>query len=415
MKIAIIGGGISGLLTAYLLREKAEVVVYEKNDWIGGHSHTVHINEEDEQIPVDTGFIVYNETNYPIFTKLLAQLDVKTIATQMSFCVHCERSGLQFNPRSFDTLFAQRGNLLSPSFWRMLWEAKSFRSNFAQLMEIDDEELTVKDYLKSQGYSDMFLEKLILPLAASIWSSPKETVEKFPLKMFVTFFKNHGFLGYRRQYHWRTVLGGSENYVKKLTAPLEGSIRLNSAVAKVVRREDCVEVIGAGGKCESYDQIVFACHSDEALQILADGATEAEREILSALPYQKNDVLLHCDTSILPQEEKLWASWNYFIPKEESAAVCISYDMNILQSLPRKREYLVTLNQRKQIAKEKVLGEYEYSHPQYMPGAMAAQSRHSEISSVNRTHYCGAYWRYGFHEDGAFSAVRVAKALGVDF
>ena len=413
MRVAIIGGGISGLLTAHLLRDEVDLAVFEKQDWIGGHSHTVELEEEHGSLSVDTGFIVFNEENYPIFSKLSQELEVETIPAEMSFGVHCEESGLQYNARSFDTLFAQRSNLFSPSFWRMLWEARYCRKSFPKLVEIEDENLSVKEYLQAEGYSNSFIEKMILPLAASIWSSPKSSVEAFPLKLFVTFFKNHGFLGHRRQYHWRTVKGGAKRYVEKLIQGFADSIFKNTSVERVLRRDSRVELYLQDGRRDDFDEVIFACHSDEALKLLGDGATEDEREILSALPYQENEVVLHWDRSLLPRQKKLWASWNYFIPKGEQESVCISYDMSILQSLAGEREYIVTLNQRDRVDEARILGSYEYSHPQFLPGALAAQRGHSIISGKNRSHYCGAYWRYGFHEDGAMSALRVANAFGV--
>ncbi len=411
MKIAIIGTGISGMVTAYLLSESHEVTVFEKNDYIGGHTHTVDVEAGAKSYPVDTGFIVFNEVTYPNFVKLLRRLDVPWKNSRMTFSLRCEQTGLEFCPSSLDSLFAQRRNLLRPSFYRMVMDIFRFRGEALRLLETLDDQVTLADYLEREKYSSLFIEKFILPMGAAIWSADPLRFRQFPARYFVEFFHNHGFLKARNQFQWLVVQGGSRNYVEKLVKPFAGNIRLNSPVVSITRGDDHVEVQSQAGGTERFDAVVLAVHSDEALALLSD-PSDAEREILSAIPYQENLTVLHTDSTLLPRLRKCWAAWNYYVPRESRERVALTYDMNILQGLEAPVEFCVTLNRQDEIDPAKAVRKILYSHPVYNPAGRSAQGRRDEISGIRRTYYCGAYWSYGFHEDGVKSALAVCKHFG---
>jgi len=409
MRTAIVGTGIAGLAAAHRLRGRHDVVLYERNDYVGGHSHTVDVRADGTTVPVDTGFIVFNERNYPLFTALLDELAVPTLSTLMTFSLRCDRTGLEYNPHSLSTLFVQRRNLLSPWFWRIFWDVGRFRRSFEALADLDDETLSLGEYLRGHGYSRQFIEKFIVPLGAAVWSAPATDIEDFPVKTFATFFRNHGFLGLRRHYHWRTVRGGSRSYVQRLTAPLASAIRPSTPVRSVRRCGDRVEV-ATDGAVEAFDHVILACHSDEALALLADGPP-LERQVLGAIPYRPNDVVLHTDSTILPRARAAWACWNYLVPTDDTAGVTVTYDMNLLQSLGTSEEYCVSLNLTTRLDPSRVVARFTYDHPTYGPGAPAAQAQWSAISGRSRVHFAGAYWGYGFHEDGIRSGYRAADAI----
>ncbi len=411
MKIAIIGAGISGLTAAWLLMKSHDIVIYEANDYAGGHTHTIDVQAEGTCYAVDTGFIVFNEVTYPTFCRLLADLEVPSQQAPMEFSVRNLGSGVEFSPRTVGTLFAQGRNVFSLSFYRMLIEAMRLQSEFDHIIE-GTMEMEIDRFLSGRGYSRRFIEELIIPLGASLWSSGPEEFRNFPVGNFARFFKNHGFLKRGKGLTWRVVRGGSRRYVEPLIARLGDRLRLSSPVKSLERTADSVILEEAGGEKKPFDHAVIAVHSDQALALLSS-ATEREREILGAIPYQENQVMLHTDTSLLPKRRALWASWNYLIPEKSRERVAVTYDMNILQSLHATREFLVTLNNPSGISKDTVIGTYTYHHPIYRPVAMEAQKRHAEISGQNRTHFCGAYWGYGFHEDGAKSALTACTPLGV--
>jgi predicted NAD/FAD-binding protein len=411
MKIAIVGGGISGLATAHLLCREHEVTVFEANPYPGGHTQTHDVLLGGKTWAVDTGFIVFNERTYPNFLKLLDRLGVPSQRTEMSFSVVDQHSGLQYRSTNLNTLFAQRRNLLSPAFWGLLLEIFRFNRESAVLYGSADMALTLGGYLKANGYSKPFIDEFIVPMGAAIWSADPARFLDFPAAAFVTFFTNHGILNMKDQPKWRVVTGGSHQYVKPLCAPFRNHLRLSTPVEKVRRFADRVEVAPRGGAPESFDQVVLACHSDQALALLADPSA-AERELLGAIPYQKNDTVLHTDSSLLPPLLLARASWNCLIPARPQASVCLTYWMNRLQSLPAPEEFCVTLNSPGEIKAEKVIKRLVYHHPVYSTAAFEAQRRHEEISGVNRTWYCGAYWGYGFHEDGLKSALAVCKKFG---
>ena len=412
MRIAIIGSGISGMLAAYLLHRDHAVVIFEASDCIGGHTHTVDVTLGDMTLPVDTGFIVFNERTYPNFVHLLRTLQVPWQNSDMSFSVHCDRTGLEYCPSSLGRFFAQRRNLLRPAFWGMIREILVFRRHLLETASLP-ESVTLGQHLRERGYSRAFREYFIVPMGAAIWSSEPRRFEAMPACMFARFFANHGFLNVRDQPQWLVIKGGSREYAKVLTAPFRDRIRLNCPVHSVRRLPDGVEIESTNGSSERFDHAIMAVHSDQALHLLAD-PTEAERAVLGAIGYQDNQVVLHTDTSLLPERRKAWASWNYRIPREPLATVAVTYNMNMLQSLQSDRVFCVTLNATQRIDPEGIVQRMVYAHPVYTPRALAAQRRHGEISGVNHTHYCGAYWGNGFHEDGVNSALAVCRFFGKD-
>jgi uncharacterized protein len=411
MKVAVIGTGISGLTAAYLLHQDFDLTLYESNGYVGGHTNTVEVELPEGRYAVDTGFIVFNEVTYPSFCRLLKRLGVDSQPSRMTFSVKCEKTGLEYNTHNLNSFFAQRKNLISISFWRMILEIFRFRSRFDHYLETKEEETPLLLTLQEQGFSSRFIDQFITPLGSSLWSADPQRFREFPLRTFVRFFKNHGFLDIRNPFPWRVIRGGSKRYVEKLTAGFTDRIRTNMPVLGIQRFEDRVEVIDQSGERASYDQVILAVHSDQALALLTD-ATPAERDILGAIPYQENDTVLHTDSRILPERRWIWASWNYLIPKERQNRAALTYDMNILQNLDASREFCVTLNRTEAIDPEDIEARFMYHHPVFTTRAPQVQKRHQEISGRNRTHYCGAYWGYGFHEDGVNSALPVARWFG---
>ncbi|MDX5372137.1 MAG: FAD-dependent oxidoreductase [Pseudomonadaceae bacterium] len=412
MKIAIVGSGIAGLTSAYLLSRKHEISLFEAGDWIGGHTHTVDVEVQGRSFAIDTGFIVFNDWTYPNFIRLLDRLGVASQPTEMSFSVHDPVSGAEYNGNNLNSLFAQRSNLLRPAFWGMLRDILRF--NREALFDLAEQripaDMTLGAYLDSRGYGQRFVEHYIVPMGAAIWSMSLADMLAFPLQFFVRFFKNHGLLSVNDRPQWRVIAGGSRSYVAPLTAGFAERIRLNCPVQRVERDALGVLLHSPAG-AERFDKVVFACHSDQALALLAQ-PSETEREILGALRYADNDVVLHTDTRLLPQRRLAWASWNYRLggPSEYPAAV--TYNMNILQGIRSDTTFCVSLNQTAAIDPSKILGRYRYAHPQYSLAGIAAQARWEELCGVQHSYYCGAYWANGFHEDGVTSALRVARAFG---
>jgi predicted NAD/FAD-binding protein len=409
MKIAIIGTGISGLTAAWQLHRQHELTLFEANDYIGGHTHTVDVEVGGRQYAIDTGFIVFNDWTYPNFIALLDELGVASQATLMSFSVRCERTGLEYNGDNLNTLFAQRRNLFRPSFYRMIRDILRFNREAPALLN-SASDLSLNAYLQQQNYSREFCAHYILPMAASIWSAETALVGEMPARFFVQFFKNHGLLSVKHRPQWRVIQGGSRSYVERLTAPFRDRIRLNCPVATVSREPSQVLIKSKDSPAETFDAVIFACHSDQALQLLAD-ATGPEREILGAIPYQENEAVLHTDIRLLPRCRRAWAAWNYHLPTQPQARVAVTYDMNILQGLYTPETFCVTLNRSAAIDPARILYRTTYHHPVFTEAGVAAQARRAEISGVNRTGYCGAYWSYGFHEDGVNSGLAVARDL----
>ncbi len=412
MNIAIIGSGISGLTSAYLLNRSHEITLFEAGDWVGGHTHTVDVTVDGRHYAVDTGFIVFNNWTYPNFIRLLGQIGVGFKPTEMSFSVTDPDSGLEYNGNNLNSLFAQRRNLLSPGFWGMLRDILRFNKEAQR----DLEELriaadtTLDQYLKAGGYGERFILHYIVPMGAAIWSMSMADMLGFPLQFFVRFFKNHGLLSVSNRPQWCVIEGGSSAYIAPLTASFKDKIRLNCPVTRVERDEEGVVIHSAAGS-ERFDKVVFACHSDQALKLLAKPSS-AEQSILGALPYADNEVVLHTDTRLLPERKLAWASWNYRLGGAGHTLAAVTYDMNILQGLQSDTTFCVSLNQSAGINPFKVLAKYTYAHPQYSLKAVAAQQRWEELDGVQHTYYCGAYWANGFHEDGVVSGLRVARSLG---
>jgi predicted NAD/FAD-binding protein len=412
MKIAIIGTGISGLVTAYLLSRKHDITVFEADNRIGGHTHTVDVKRAESTVPVDTGFIVFNEKTYPHFIKLMALLGVAWQPSNMSFSVQCDMTGLVYCPSTLNSLFAQRRNLIRPSFYRMLWDAIRFRRTSLSLLDATDDRMPISEYLEKNNYSRGFIEQFIIPMGASIWSSNPDRFMDFPVRYMVYFFHHHGFLNIRNQPQWRTIKGGSKQYIAPLINGFEDSIRLNCPVKKISRSDKNVTLTLANdGTLQVFDQVVIATHSDQALKLLAD-PSEAEHDILGDIPYQENLTVLHTDAAMMPACKAAWASWNYRQPKDKINRVALTYYMNLLQNLPPSQQFFVTLNMSHAIDTAKRIKELVYHHPIYDPKGLAARKRHAEINGTNRTWYCGAYWGYGFHEDGVNSALEVCKNFG---
>jgi predicted NAD/FAD-binding protein len=411
MRIAVIGTGIAGMVAAYLLGDEHELVVFEAEDYVGGHTNTIDVGLTGQTYAVDTGFIVFNEKTYPNFLRLMKRLGIAWQPSNMSFSVQCKKTGLEFSPSSLNALFIQRRNLLRPAFYRMIFDIFKFRRESEDLLKTDDYSLTLQNFLTAKRFSRLFIDHFILPMGAAIWSADPVKFNEFPALYFAQFFENHGFLNLRNQPQWLVIKGGSKQYVKPLTRSYADRIRLNCPVKYIRRYPDHVSVQTADGQPERFDQAVIATHSDQALAMLQD-PSDNEKEILGAIPYQDNHAVLHSDESVLPQKKAAWASWNYHIPQAQSGRVALTYDMNILQSLGAPVEYCVSLNLPNSIDPAKKIKEMHYHHPAYNPKSLAARNRHEEINGVNRTYFCGAYWGYGFHEDGVNSALVVGKHFG---
>ncbi|MDP3533875.1 MAG: FAD-dependent oxidoreductase [Halomonas sp.] len=415
-RIAIIGSGISGMAAGWYLSAQHEVTLFEADSRLGGHTATMDVEVDGKPYAIDTGFIVFNDWTYPHFQRLLETLGVPSQATEMSFSVHETDVDFEYNGHTLGSLFAQRRNLLRPAFYRLLRDILRFNKQATADLESQrlPSEMTLGEYLDKNGYGYAFQRRYLLPMGAAIWSASIGDLRAFPLAFFVRFFRNHGLLSVNHRPQWYTLVGGSRRYIPNLTAPYASRIHLNTPVTRITRSDTGVMITTAQGT-QHFDQVVLACHADQALAMLGD-PTPAERDILGAMPYQDNEVVLHTDTALLPRRQRAWASWNYRLDgRGAEERVSVTYNMNILQRLESDTTFCVTLNDSASIDPGKVLGRYTYAHPQFTLAGQAAQRRHSDISSpARRTHFCGAYWRNGFHEDGVWSALRVAQALGCD-
>ncbi len=410
MRIAIIGTGVSGLVAARRLHRHHEVTLFEANDWVGGHTHTVDVELACGRYAVDTGFIVFNDWTYPHFVRLLDELGVDSQPSSMSFSVRCERTGLEYNGTSLNRLFAQRRNLIRPAFYRMLRDILRFNREAPELIGAGDDDLTLGEYLALRGYSREFIEYYLVPMGAAIWSATPPTMGQFPARYFVQFFHNHGMLSVNERPTWRVVKGGSREYVRELIAPFRERIRLRTPVAWIRRASTHVTVAPRNAEPQRFDHVFLACHSDQALALLAD-ATPPEREVLSAIPYQENDVVLHTDVRMLPARPRAWAAWNYHIPPQPLQRVAVTYNMNILQGLPARDQICVTLNRSEVVDPPRIHGRFTYHHPVYDVNAVRAQRRVPAINGRRRTWFCGAWCGYGFHEDGVRSALDACDAF----
>ncbi|WP_394243317.1 NAD(P)/FAD-dependent oxidoreductase [Vibrio astriarenae] len=413
MKIAIIGSGISGLTCGYYLHKQHDITVYEANDYIGGHTATKQVEIDDNRYEVDTGFIVYNDRTYPNFIAMMNEIGVKGVPTQMSFSVRNDGNGLEYNGHTISTLFAQKKNLLSPTFYRFIFEILRFNKLAKANADVAIEnEITLGDFLNQHRFSSYFSENYILPMGAAIWSSTLADMRAFPLSFFLRFFLNHGLLEVTNRPQWYVIEGGSHAYIGPLTAGFKDKIRLSAPVT-TVKRDNAGVVVESNGEKERYNQVIFACHSDQALALL-DAPSVAEQAVLGDMSYQANEVVLHTDTALLPRERAAWASWNYYLSGdqgEEQRLPALTYNMNILQHIKAPHTFCVSLNSSDQIEPSKVLKTYTYHHPVFTVQSIAAQARKSDISGLNNTWYCGAYWHNGFHEDGVRSALDVVRAL----
>lgn len=411
MKIAIIGSGISGITAGCLLHGAHEVSLFESESRIGGHTHTVQVQCDGQSYEVDTGFIVYNEATYPNFIQLLERFRVPTQWSDMSFSVEHERSGRAYASHGFWSIFADRASLFDCAQWGLLREIFRFNAEARRFLASGDTSSSMEEFLLARGFSAYFKERYVVPLFSSIWSAAPGDVGAYPANYFLNFFKNHGLLEVKTGPRWRVITGGSSTYARAFTQAWRERIRLSTPVRSVRRAEDHVQIGFGNGESEEFDEVIFAVHSDVALRMLEDPTTQ-EREILGALPYQDNDVVLHTDTALMPRNRRAWASWNYHLSETPGAHATLTYDMNRLQGLEANERFLVTLNATGRIDPAKILRRFQYAHPVYTAQGIAAQKRHSEISGIRRTHYCGAYWGYGFHEDGVKSALEVARRFG---
>lgn len=409
-RIAIVGTGISGLVVAHNLWRKHDVILYEANDYVGGHTNTVDVNLGGRRWAVDTGFIVFNEWTYPNFINLIDELGVRSQPSDMSFSVHCDRTGLEYCGSSLDQLFAQRRNLISPGFYRMIADILRFNRESRAILDSNDDRTSLGEYLDRGGYSRRFVEHYIVPMGAAIWSADPAMMHRFPARNFVEFFDNHGMLNLRNRPLWRVIQGGSRQYVRKLVAPLLERIRLSAPVTRVIRHADRAEIVTAQGHRDNFDAVFLACHSDQALAML-DRPSDAERDILGGIPYQENVAVLHTDDRLLPTRRKAWSAWNYHIPADPANRVAVTYNMNILQSLDAPVQFCVTLNHEESIRPDRVLRRITYHHPVFTPEGIRSQRRRHEINGADRTFFCGAYWGYGFHEDGVNSGLAAIKAF----
>ena len=414
--LAVVGSGIAGLSTAWLLRQDYRVALFEKNDYLGGHTHTHVVEEDGRQIPVDTGFIVYNEPNYPHLSHLLNHLDISTQDTDMSFAVSIGDGALEYAGDNLSTLFAQRCNLYRWDFLRMLKEILRFNRQCKRLLKSGGfGAVSLGDFLESNDYDRGFSHHYLLPMAAAIWSCPTSTMLDFPVASFARFFANHGLLNLFRRPQWKTVSGGSWCYVKKLAADLQPNLQVDSPVVGIWRRPHGVELRLVDGQTQVFDGVVLACHADEALSLLQN-PSEQEHTLLAAFRYQSNHAWLHTDTELMPRSHKVWSAWNYLAAQGKdgtTGSVSVTYWMNRLQRLQTRHDYLVSLNPLKLPRDDRVIAQMVYQHPVFDQAAMAAQPKLTELQGRDRIWFCGSYFGYGFHEDALRSSVQLARSLGV--
>ncbi len=413
MRIAIVGAGVSGLVVAHLLHRRHDVTVFDAADYAGGHTNTIRVDTPNETHQVDTGFIVFNDRNYPSFERLLTTLGVAWQPSTMSFSVSDGIGDFEYSGASPNGLFANRRHLTAPWFHRMVADLVRFNRAARELLAPEEPGRgpSLGEWLERQRFSRAFIDRVIVPQASAVWSADPRQMWTFPARFLVEFFDHHGMLGLRGRPRWRVIAGGSKRYVEALTAPFADRLRLRTPARGVARGEGHVLVRLAGGEPERFDEVVLATHSDQALALLED-ASPREREILGAIPYQDNEAVLHTDVRLLPRRRRAWASWNYHLQAEPAGRTTVTYHMNRLQSLRAEREFCVTLNRTDAIDPARIIRKIAYAHPVYTDAGVQAQRRFEEISGWRHTHFCGAYWGWGFHEDGVRSALRVAERLG---
>lgn len=409
LNIAVIGAGISGLGSAYLLSKKHNVDLFEKENRLGGHARTTMVEENGSKFGVDTGFLVFNHETYPLLTKLFAELNVKIENSDMSFGFWDQKSNIAYNGQSLRGMFVQKKNLFNYSHYKMISDILKFNKKANNDLETNSKDLdvTLEEYLKN--YSSYFIDRYIVPMGAAIWSTPTTKMNDFPARTFLTFFKNHGLLGVDTHHQWLTVSGGSINYVNKIKEKISGQIYLESNISSVHRKSDKI-IIENNGEKMIYDKVIFATHAPDTLKLLSD-ASELEKEVLSAFEYKDNKAVLHNDTNLLYPNKKAYCAWNYKSNGDEQT-VTLSYWINILQNLSSEKEYFVSLNETQSI--KDPIESIEYSHPQFTTHAIKSQEKRALINGKNNTYFAGAYWRYGFHEDGLYSANTIAKEFGCE-
>ena len=411
MKIAIIGSGVSGLTSAYLLSKEHTVHIYESQGYVGGHVHTIPVDLNGINYEIDTGFIVFNDKTYPNYNKLLNQINVVSQPTSMSFSLKCETKGLEYNGTSINGLFAQRLNFFKPSFLLMVKDILRFNRDAKVFLNSSFEEITFGEFLKRGRYSNSLKNDYALPMASAIWSAKSKVIENANFRFFAQFFENHGMLNLNDRPQWQVIKGGSKQYIVKLIESFKNNIRINSPVDKVIRKNEGVEVVFNKQQKKVYDRVIIATHSDQALKMI-ENPSYSEIEILSAIPYQTNVAYLHWDCSVLPKQKNAWASWNYFKPNKLKDETTVTYYMNMLQNLDMPKNICVSLNMEGHINPKKIFKKIIYQHPVFTSEAILAQKRHKEIDGVDKLHFCGAYWGSGFHEDGLNSALSVCKSFG---
>jgi predicted NAD/FAD-binding protein len=415
LNIAVVGAGVAGLAAAYLLARRHRVTIFEKNNYAGGHTHTIVLDKgADAGTPIDTGFIVMNDRNYPLLTKLFAQLGVSLRNSDMSFGYHCEQTGLQYAGSDLNSLFAQRRNLCDPRFWGMIRDLLRFyKSARNDLHGQRLSDITMGAYLRRGGYGAFFVQHHLLPMGSAIWSTSKTKMLEFPAAAFVRFFENHGLLALKDRPQWKTVVGGSHTYVQRLLKDFSGPVRLNAAIHSIRRDGSGVRLTPAAGPTESFDRVVIGAHADEAFRMLADPSAD-ERRLLGAWTYEHNKTVLHSDATVMPPCHRAWASWNYVTEQVggERMPASVTYDMNRLQGLQTAERYFVTLNRQKPMASEKIIRHLDYAHPAFTTAAMATQQELGKLNGVRNTFFCGSYFGYGFHEDAVRSGLAVASLLG---
>jgi predicted NAD/FAD-binding protein len=411
VKVAIVGAGVSGLVAAYLLHREHDVTVFEASDYPGGHVNTIPVEVESGSYRVDTGFIVFNEPNYPNFRKLLRRLGIGEQPSDMSFSVSSRQDDFEYSSRGANAIFAKRSHLVHPRFYKMLADKRRFHREARHLLDQLGDGPTLGEFLDAQRYSRTFCDRLIVPQVAAVWSAPEERARAFPAKYLARFLDNHGLLRVGGHHRWTTVPGGSASYVEAMTRPFKERIRLKTAVRSIERHDHGVEIRTHQPQPEHFDRVIVAVHSDQALRMLAD-PTARERELLTAFEYQTNEVALHTDSRVLPRRRRAWASWNYQLADADNGGSTVSYHMNRLQSIDSPEQFCVTLNNLDGIDTAKIVRKMTYQHPVFTHRSVSAQDRHEAVLGPNRTYFCGAYWGYGFHEDGVNSALRVAAHFG---
>ena len=409
MKIAIIGTGISGLTVAHRLYGHHELKIFESNHYIGVHTNTIDVDFDGEKHAIDTGFIVFNERNYPHFVELLLELNISTQSTSMSFGFRCDETGLEYNGTNLNGLFAQRRNLLNWRFFRLIKDFQRFNREMVRFPL--NESVTVEQFFTDNPYSREFRDQYFLPMGSAIWSCPRRRLLQFPMRLIIDFYRNHGLLSLYGQPEWKVICGGSRTYVEAITKRFAHNITINRPVVGVIRKSDKVSLSFNDGISEDFEHVIFACHSDQALALLGGQATKLEKDLLSAVPYQKNTAILHTDHSILPRSRRAWASWNYLRPVLEEDQVLVTYNMNILQNLNSKHVYCVTLNGESRIDPSAIIRRIDYHHPVFTSDRRNVAKDQQALLGRNHSSFCGAYWGYGFHEDGVKSALTVSDAL----